>query len=197
MISTGIHIKSTFLRAAAFLGLLGFGCTLQASGIYERECQQLFKNKQFNEAIEPCRSAAIEGSAPSKFHLGMMYIGGWGLEKNTNLGFKLVEDAAYLDHADAVSQMGTIFWSGLNGTRDEKRACDWWEKAAKVGHATGLEKAGVCYMLGKGREKNIVKAYQLLTQAADNGSAGAIYIVNRYKEVFPVDDQVLSDSSSN
>jgi len=171
--------------------------TLQshASTAKINECYQHYKNKDFEKALEPCRSAAIDGSPQAKYHLGMMHSNGWGLEKNPQLGFKLIEDAAYLDYPDAISQMGTLFWSGANGEKNEVRACDWWEKAANVGHATGFEKAGVCYMLGKGRSKDIAKAYRLLTEAADRGSASAIYIVNRYKEVFPSEAHALTDSS--
>ncbi len=157
-------------------------------------CRTLFSDKEYIKAVSVCRSASIDGDTAAKYFLGMMYFDGLGLQEDQGMGINLLRSAAYLSHSDAMVRLGFIFWNGELGQKDEAIACDWWERAAGARHAVGLEKYGVCYMLGRGREKDIAKAHFHLKEAANLGSASAVYIVNRYKALFPSEHQALSTS---
>lgn len=166
----------------------------QAFAFDAEECRSHYEAQAYDEALNSCRSGAIRGEAESKYHLGMMYFNGSGIDADRNIAFTLIEDAAYRGYAKAMAQLASIYWNGGAREKNLVRACDWWERAADIGYPEGMEKLGVCFMLGKGREKDIAVAYQHLKLASDKGSASAEYIVNRYKALFPSEEQSLSTS---
>jgi hypothetical protein len=158
-------------------------------------CRSSYEASRYEQALAECRAASIAGEFEAKYLLGKMYSDGNGVEADQAIAYKLIESAAYADFADAQVALGSIYWNGHGTEKDAQRACNWWQRATAVDHPVALEKYGVCFMLGKGREKNIASAYRYLSRAADKGSAGAKYIVNRYKELFPTEEQVLTGSA--
>lgn len=168
----------------------GFTAFVQAGD----NCASLFKTKSYAEALSECREGSIEGDAASKYWLSLMYLDGLEVQADTRLGLKLLEESAYLGFNPAVRKLADHHWNGNAIEKNASKACDWWEKAARAGDLVGMEKYGVCYMLGRGRNKDIATAYRYLKEASDQGSAGAVYIVERYRSLFPAEEQSLSSS---
>jgi TPR repeat protein len=76
----------------------------------------------------------------------------------------------------AMCNMGIWYEYGQKGlAKDDAKAFEWHEKSHEAGHASGTAALGVCYLLGGGVPKCLVRASTLLMDAAGRGSKVACY----------------------
>lgn len=171
--------------------LLPFVSVLFLSAIHaplyadQAKCKTSFESELFDQALMACRDASVAGEPMGKFYLGMMYLRGFGVEKNEQIASRLIQESAQLGNIDALSKMGAIYQSGELVTKNQRKACDWWARLADLGNAHGQERLGVCYLMGRGREKNMKLGYAYLSLAAQNGDSAAKYIIDTYGDRFP------------
>ncbi len=77
---------------------------------------------------------AVEmGSVNAQNYVGMMYLYGDNVEKNTKIAFQYLLSAANNGHKDAVFQVAEMYNSGTGVTKDKTQARFWYRKAKELG----------------------------------------------------------------
>ncbi|MBX2859179.1 MAG: SEL1-like repeat protein [Cellvibrionaceae bacterium] len=84
----------------------------------------------------------------------------------------------------ALEKLAKSYQNGDFGKKDPTRACYWWEQLAFLDQAIGQEQLGICFLRGKGREKDLKLGYAYLSLAQKNSSSVAEYILETYAERF-------------
>ena len=77
----------------------------------------------------------------------------------------------------ALTSLGNIFYFGKGGTKDYKKAFDFYKKAAEQGYAKAQHKLGICYYHGFGVSKDIQKGIECCKKAANSNYVYAIHFV--------------------
>src|SRR5215469_7956957 len=77
--------------------------------------------------------------------------------------------------ASAMKDQGDRYYFGVNASKDNAKAREWYEKAADKGSADAMVSLGVLYANGQGVAQDYAKAREWYQKAVDNGSADAMY----------------------
>ena len=91
-------------------------------------------------------------------------------------------EAAKQGHRPAERRLGVLAWRlGLAGENEGRfgDAVRWYTVSADLGHGIGLWKLGMAYVLGKGVQRDVDKAKDLLTAASATGVAEAQFELAR------------------
>lgn len=91
--------------------------------------------------------------------------------------------AIYLEHAckegfgEAAFLLGEIYYWGLTGEYDRKKAFQMYKNAVELGHDRGNVQMGRCYLYGQGVEENEKKGFELIAKGVDENDPDArIYL---------------------
>ena len=101
--------------------------------------------------------------------LGDMYIRGYGTEKNTELGVKVLTRAAVTGNAKAYMSLGRLCYEGKHCERNLRLSVDYFDKAARLGIPEAYEILGDIYHNSDFEGWDIAKAAELYKKAADHG----------------------------
>jgi uncharacterized protein len=74
----------------------------------------------------------------------------------------------------AMYALGVMFDEGMGVEIDDRRAFEWYERAAKHGHAESMNRLGILYLSGRGVPLNAAAALAWFRLAAAKGSLTAI-----------------------
>jgi TPR repeat protein len=77
--------------------------------------------------------------------------------------------------ASAMKDQGDRYYFGVNASKDNAKAREWYEKAVDKGSVEAMVSLGVLYANGQGVAQDFAKARELYEKAADKGSADAMY----------------------
>lgn len=94
-----------------------------------RDGRNLAISNNYSQAIPALVKSANMGNADATYYLGMLYVNGSGVGKNTTKGFELVLKAANAGHKEAVFQAGEMYNSGTGTTKNKSQAKFWYLKA--------------------------------------------------------------------
>lgn len=83
----------------------------------------------FGEMAAKLEAEVGRGNICAKFELGMMFVNGVGVEKDSDQGMALLRGAADDGHADAQHTLGLMYNHGRNVDRDPAQAVEWYYKA--------------------------------------------------------------------
>lgn len=111
--------------------------------------------------------AATGGNADAQYQLGLIYYGGDGKETrpfNENLAIQYFESAGAQEHGMAQYSVGNIL---VSGGKNGVKGFEWLQKAEKNGVEEAVFLIGYCYMEGLGTKKDIRKAVEYITRAAN------------------------------
>lgn len=100
--------------------------------------------------------------------------------------FKLLYEAAKLDHYQAQYNLAVMFQKGDGIKKDLDEAFKWYEKAAEAGIAMAQYNLGMLYYEGRSVEKNEGKAKYWWQKAADQGLEAAVKLmlsINNYEKL--------------
>ena len=107
--------------------------------------------------------------------LALEYYNGSGeKEQDFVKAFELFSLAAEKGNADAMCNLGDMYYYGQGVTRDYARAIEWYTKAAENGNADAMYNLGVLYYFGVGVPQDYARAFEWYTKAAENGDAKAM-----------------------
>lgn len=121
------------------------------------------------------RAAAAKGDGFAKWRLGVMIdrdaIGGTQSE-----AIKLFREAVADHTPGAAASLGVMYAAGRGVDRDFATAMRYYQAAARMGNAHGLEGMGVLYANGQGvaRDMKEALAHWLVAAAAGNEAATAL-----------------------
>ena len=94
----------------------------------------------------------------------------------------LCKEAAFFDNnPDIYFALARLYQNGVFGPQENKLAAEWYEKAAKLGHAASQNNLGVMYYYGDSVEKNTDLAIAWLNKAAAQGLDEAKQSVKKLK----------------
>lgn len=126
------------------------------------EGEEAFANKRYTEAMQHFRPLADEGDFRSQYYIAYMYLNGYGVAKNDQLGLKYLEQSLAQNYHLAQALMGFLYSQGMGVPLDRKKAVALYQKAADQGNTSALLNLGVAYYQGDGVPRNLTKAIELL-----------------------------------
>ncbi|MCA9042483.1 MAG: sel1 repeat family protein, partial [Planctomycetaceae bacterium] len=86
-----------------------------------------------SEAFSWIEKGANLGEPSAQSELGVMYLKGFGCNKNEQKGVELIQKAADQNVSIAQYQLGTLYTEGLGVERNSKKAIFWLSCAASSG----------------------------------------------------------------
>ena len=92
---------------------------------------------------------------------------------------KMAEIIHKADSGDAVSQyqLGSIYYLGINGEKNEAQAVKWLQKAADQGNSLACRKMGLLSHFGEIIGRNINDALRWYAMAQENGDTDALLLM--------------------
>lgn len=124
-----------------------------------------------NKALIWYRKAAEQGDGNSQFFLGSLLLN--ANPPSTEEAFKWYTTAADNGNANAQTAVGLFYEKGNIVAQSFETAALWYQKAIKQEQQMAYYHLGLLYRDGKGVNKDIVKAKQLLKKAAELGNKEA------------------------
>ena len=118
--------------------------------------------------------ASDTGDLSATMKAAICYRRGFGVMVNNDMAEKLFTRASEKGCASAKVNLGMIYASQAKVSKElSEKAAAMFRDAAKLGSVGGVYNLGVCYMLGFGVPKNVVKGRELMYHAAmmDNPAA--------------------------
>jgi TPR repeat protein len=94
----------------------------------------------------------------------------------------LLRKAAETDKAEALNQLGELYYSGHGVTQDYGRARQWFQKAAAAGNTNAMYRLGELYQYGQGVARDYAQARRWYQEAVDAGNADGMNGLGRLYE---------------
>lgn len=126
------------------------------------EGEEAFDNKRYSEAFQHFRPLADEGDFRSQYYVAYMYLNGYGVSKNDQLGLSYLQKSLAQNYHLAQALMGYLYGEGRVVPADPKKAVMLYQKAADQGNSSAMLNLGVAYYQGNGVPRNLTKAIELL-----------------------------------
>lgn len=115
-------------------------------------------------------NAAEKGDAKAQFTLGCIYAGAW---------YQFEETTSHEDKVRTIMKEGTVNLNNFGKVTmmrtniNFEKAAYWWYQAAIQGNASAMEFLANAYRYGRGVEKNLCKATELMRVAAEKDNSWA------------------------
>jgi TPR repeat protein len=119
--------------------------------------------------------AAIEGSLPHKFEMGVALFHGRGTEQDQFKAIQVMEAAAAQGYIDAMLFLGDWWISDSNSHVDATKSIEYYRVAAQLRSNEGRMKLGLSYINGLGVSADHAKGCYWLERAAEKGHLEAMY----------------------
>ena len=151
------------------------------NSLYEQGKILVFEGN-YNKALKAFELAMKTGDLDSMTALGVMYIGGIGVQQDNNKGFEYIKNAADKSHPKAQYTLGALYYLGAGVNQDFKKAFDWLSLSAEQNYVDAKYNLAVMYELGKGVSQDFEKAYELYIAAArSNNIESQIKVAEMYQ----------------
>ena len=129
--------------------------------------QQWLGEGEYHRAFEIFQIHAQEKQHPlAQFTLALFYQQGWGIKQDEALACHWFGKAAKRGVPAASHFYGACLQNGIDQPIDYNAAIHWYQEAADTGHTISLCAIADLVMLGKGVEKNPLKALEYCERAA-------------------------------
>jgi uncharacterized protein len=162
--------------------------------LYDRG-KELVELKEYEKALKAFELAYKAGSLDALTALGVMYIGGIGVEQDNTKGYKYIKTAADQSDPKAQYTMGALNYLGAGVTKDLNKAFYWLNLASEQGYVDAKYNLGIMYEFGEGVEQSFKIAYENYIYAARQGNVESqIKVAEMYKAGIGT-DQDLEKSS--
>ncbi|MBR3374401.1 MAG: sel1 repeat family protein [Firmicutes bacterium] len=139
--------------------------------------QQLLRNGVNEEAVKYLSSASNKEYPPAMALLGEKRLKGDGVEKNTQLGVRLLSHAAQAGNVKAQMTLSTAYHLGEHLPEKPDRALFYARQAALQTDKLAQMRLGVYYATGYGVDRDPRESYFWMYQAAKQGFAYAQAVV--------------------
>jgi len=134
------------------------------------ECELLFKNKAYTDALQSCKPLAEQEMAPAQYIMGRIYNDGYVVAGNPRTAVQWFLRAANLDYTEGQYYLGRAYLAGRGIGVDVNKAQEWFQKAADKGYVDALFQLGAIYY---NRRADYEKGVFYTRQAACKGSVEA------------------------
>lgn len=126
-----------------------------------------YELQDFQEAFKWTSKAVENGDIASNTGLGIMYVNGFGTERNEKKALDCFKKAASIGDAFACFWLGSMYFDGKGTSINEAEGFKWTQKAAEKGYVGSYIALGFCFEEGKGIGKNIDEAITWYKKAYD------------------------------
>ena len=129
-----------------------------------------YERGDYATALRELKPLAEQGIARAQSYLGVMYIGGRGVQQNWKMAVRWTRLSAEQGNASAQISLGTMYYLGDGLPKDYRKAAQWYRLAAEQGDATAQTQLGEMYHRGDGvprDDKEAVKWYRLAAEQGD------------------------------
>jgi TPR repeat protein len=118
-------------------------------------------------------SLAERGDPRGQNGLGVLYIQGWGVERDLAKAVDLFRQAAKHGLRAAENNLGEMYMQGAGVEQDYAEAYKWYLKAAQKGDDEAQNNLGVLYVGGFGVEQDFAAAMEWFQKSAKQGNVEA------------------------
>ena len=184
--SMNITAKSSKLIFLKLIFLVTFSLFYHTSvnaedSLYERG-KELVGLKEYEKALKAFELASKTGNLDALTALGVMHIGGIGVEQDNTKGYKYIKNAANQSDPKAQYTLGALYYLGAGVTKDLNEAFYWLNLASEQGYLDAKYNLGVMYEFGEGVEQSFEMAYENYIYAARQGNLESqIKVAEMYK----------------
>ena len=125
-------------------------------------------DRNYLQALEWYRKAAVRGHTRAQLQLALMYRTGLGVAPNHKLAFHWFTKAAAVPQPDPKTQLylGHCYYFGQGIPEDRVQAVTWYRKAAEADEAQAQCSLGSCYEAGHGVVSDNALAFSWYERAA-------------------------------
>ena len=153
-----------FRLTAAFLLLLT-GCDNQIRQ-YNTALLEM-SDRHVGAAARSFSLLAKSGYAPAQFRLGILYLSGLGVPKNSRTAAYWLEKSAQQGNAGAQYFLAKLYAEGVGVPRSLTLALHWFQQLAEQGYAPAQFQVGTMYEQGLGTGRNNAEAVKWIHKAAE------------------------------
>ena len=107
------------------------------------------------------------------YNLGMIYLNGWGVDRDYAQASRWIHRAAEHDHPKALYWVGSTFESGDADEYNPELAVKYYQRAAEQGNSEAESKLGTCYANGFGVLQDDARALKWFRKSAIRGDRDA------------------------
>ena len=140
------------------------------SKFYNEGCKY-FEAKQYKEALECFKKAALKNHVDALFHVGKIYDLALGVEQDYRLAAEYYSKAVSFNSGKAANNLANMYRNGDGLEKDMKKAIELYKKGIDGGSYAAMDNLGDMYRLGEGVEQNYEEAMKWYKKAADGGIA--------------------------
>lgn len=133
----------------------------------------VLRDEDYKQAAILYRQAVDHGNFLGMLLLADCYLKGEGVRRDPVVGMELLQILKSLGYIAAIYNLGSVYYLGLNGTRNLQKAFALYKRTADNNYAMGKRSVGICYLKGKGIKKDLVKAKRYLEEAVQGGDVFA------------------------
>lgn len=131
--------------------------------------------RNFTKALEWYTKAADAGLAEGYYNAGICYEVGMGTAADESKAFINFEKSAELGLNQGLYKLSGFYFNGVGTDRNESWGVELLGRAAEAGHSQALnDLGGIAFEGTYGQSKDLDKAYDSFTRAADMGNADAM-----------------------
>ena len=123
-----------------------------------------FENQQYPQAFAEFKPLADKDSERAQYYVGYMYLKGYGVDQDEELGLKYLQKSADQGFEKAEALMGYFLTEGIYMPQNRKKGLELYKKAAEKGDDEALLNLGVLYYLGESVEQDYDKALEYLNK---------------------------------
>ena len=155
---------------------------LAEENLYDRG-KELVEQKEYQKAIKAFEFASKAGNLDALTALGVMYIGGIGVEQNNTKGYQYIREAADMSDPKAQYTLGALYYLGAGVKKDYKKAFNWLNLASEQNYIDAKYNLAVMYEFGQGVDQSYEKAYEYYLFAARRDNLESqIKIADMYRD---------------
>ena len=127
-------------------------------------------------ALKLFKRAAKLGNAAAQYNLGMAYACGYyGVTADKDKAIYWLKKSAHGENPMACLQMGLYYFYTVQTESAYKKAFDLFTDAYNFGEDQAIINIGLCYLQGKGVERNPKEAVKCFKEAAKTANSGIAY----------------------
>jgi uncharacterized protein len=161
---------------------LFYNLSVNAEDSLYKRGKELVELKEYEKALKAFELGSKAGNLDSLTALGVMHIGGIGVEQDNTKGYKYIKTAADQSDPKAQYTLGALYYLGAGLTKDLNKAFYWLNLASEQGYLDAKYNLGIMYEFGEGVEQSFEMAYENYIYAARQGNLESqIKVAGMYK----------------
>ncbi len=141
--------------------------------LYERTNNKRLEISAYSDTVKQTRIllSNSKDDIEAMAVLGICLFYGRGVDKNTDMGFSYLKQAAERGNSNAQAYIGSYYYTGKNVKQDKEEAIKWFIMSANQGNSYGQRALGIYYLKTDKIEDNKKLAIHWLRKAANQGDS--------------------------